>query len=209
LSSLLDISTLTPAKFKSLISNFSCTNQKLNNYLKDNAYNHCVKDGVSKTYFIINNNVVLSYITLTLDIIALIDKEDLTQVEIYNKYKNHCNLGNGYHFPIPAIKIARLATDQNHVKKGYAAILFQLSEIKAYITQFHEGCKLITVDAENDAIRFYEKMGFKKLSDNVINEYTPMLFTIHTIKRLPTEKKKEMIEYCDMFNLEYVFRFSE
>lgn len=194
--SLLDISILTPSEFKKLTDNFSCTNTELNNFLKKYSYKHSVKNGISKTYFLMENKAIVSYITLSVDAIAISKKDNS-----YSVYKEQCKLGDGFKYPIPAIKIARLATDLNHLRKGYATILFQYSELKAYITQIHEGCRLITIDAEKDAIDFYKKMGCKKLSEKNINKYTPMLFTLEPIKRLPEEKKKELFELCDMFEL--------
>lgn len=194
--SLLDISTLTPSNFKRITKGFSSTNDLLNDYLSKFAYNHCVKNGISKTFVLLENEIIVSYITLTIDMIAITDQDDS-----YNIYKTYCDLSDGFKYPIPAIKIARLATDRNHSKKGFASILFKYSEVKAYITQGHEGCRLITIDAEKEAVSFYEKMGCRKLAEKDDNEYTPMFFTIEPAKRLPEEKVKEFLEFCDMFNL--------
>jgi hypothetical protein len=194
---LLDISSLQPAEFKKLTQTFSCSNKHLNDYLKKHAYNHCVKNGISKTYFLLSNNLIASYITLTVDIIAISENDNS-----YHEYKKYCNLSNGFTYPIPAIKIARLATDQNHLNKGYAAILFKFSELKAYITQIHEGCRLITIDSEKDAVNFYSKMGCRKLSIENKKEHTPMLFTLETVKRLAMQKKNELFEFCELFQLQ-------
>jgi GNAT superfamily N-acetyltransferase len=196
LPQLLDISLLSPSEFKKLAKNFNCINKPLNEYLQQYAYTHSVKQGISKTYLLLENDKITSYITLALDIISFSENDNN-----YDTYKNLCNLGTGYKYPIPSIKIARLATDLEFLKQGYATILFQYAEIRGYITQIQEGCRLITVDAKKNAVDFYKKIGFRELSNNNSNKETPMLFTLKPIKKLDNNKKNEFKEYCSLFNL--------
>lgn len=202
LPELLDIFNLKPAEFKKFSKNFSCSDSHLNDYLKKFAYNHSVKNGISKTYVLLKSDLIISYITLTVDTIS-ISKNDNS----YHEYKNFCKLSDSFKYTIPAIKIARLATDPKHLKNGYAAILFKYAELKGYLTQINEGCRLLTIDAKKTAIDFYHKMGCKKLSEKNEKEYTPMLFTIGTIKLLTDVKEKELLEFCKLFNLESDYQF--
>lgn len=46
-------------------------------------------------------------------------------------------------------------------------------------------------------------MGCRQLSIKNENDYTPMLFTLETERRLSIEKKHEMLEFCELFNIKY------
>ncbi len=192
--SLVDISTYSRSKIESLAHTFTSESKDLNDYLKRFSYNHSITTSTSKTYLLVKNEEILSYITLTMETISDENKEK------YDSYKNHANLSENFSFSIPTLKIARLATDTKHCGNNYGSILIQLAMIKSFILQTDVGCNMLTVDSKKKAIGFYKKNGFIKIGLDE-SETTPMLRPIERIKRLTDSNKKEILEVCSFFNL--------
>lgn len=191
--SIIPLSLFVESKFDKLTKNFQCSEEALSHYLKRFAFIHS-REGLSQTYIILNDDSseILAYITIVNSVIS--DKEG----DSYTDVKKECNI-EGYRFPIPAIKIARLATDNRFVRQGYGSILIGIAKIKAYIAQFNEGCKIITVDSKIDAIDFYTKNGFYKLS-TIGDTTTELMYSVLTsIKKLTKENIDEFIEFCQLF----------
>lgn len=190
---IVDISKYSPSQFNELILSFKSKSEELNNYLKRYSYNHSIKNATSKTYLFIEDGVLLSYITLAIETVSDENKN-------YNVYKSLSNLGDGYSFTIPTLKIARLATDINYCGTGYGSSLIQLAFIRALILQMDVGCNIITVDAKNDAIEFYEKNGFAKINEGD-EKITSMLRSIIPIKKLTNSEKEDILNVCTFFQL--------
>lgn len=194
--SIIPLSFLTESQFDKLAKEFQCTESALSDYLRRFAYKHS-KEGLSQTYCLINDdaNEIIAYITMVSSVIS--DKEG----DAYTDVKNECNI-KGYRFPIPAIKIARLATDNRFTKQGYGSVLISIAKIKGYIAQFNEGCRILTVDSKNDAVEFYRKNGFFKLS-MISDSKTELMYTVLTpLKKLTSESINEFIEFCQLFNFD-------
>jgi GNAT superfamily N-acetyltransferase len=66
-------------------------------------------------------------------------------------------------YPIPVLRLARLAVDERFKGQGVGAML--LRAVFAIAAQMAEdlGCVGITVDAKPDAVAFYAKLGFVRL----------------------------------------------
>lgn len=75
---------------------------------------------------------------------------------------------------MPAIKIARLATDKNYERKGVARLM--LKQIFHIVDQISDdaGCRIITVDAKKEAIGFYRKYAFIEVKSKRNADYIPM-----------------------------------
>jgi len=64
----------------------------------------------------------------------------------------------------PAVKIGRLAVHTDYQKQGIGTQLIDF--IKAFfITNNKTGCRFITADAYQESLKFYERNGFKFLTD--------------------------------------------
>lgn len=73
-------------------------------------------------------------------------------------------------YPIPTLKITRLAICDEFQGKNFGKILIAFAEIKAFIQQESTGCKAIVVDSKNSAINFYEKTNFISI-ENYSDDY--------------------------------------
>jgi GNAT superfamily N-acetyltransferase len=66
-------------------------------------------------------------------------------------------------YPLPVLRLARLATDESARRRGVGAALLQGLFTLAHTMADDLGCVGVVVDAKADAIAFYEKLGFVAL----------------------------------------------
>lgn len=66
-------------------------------------------------------------------------------------------------YPLPVLRLARLAVDHRVGKKGVGKLLLRavLEETKPMAKRY--GCIGVVVDAKTDAVGFYEKLGFEPM----------------------------------------------
>ena len=66
-------------------------------------------------------------------------------------------------YPIPVLRLARLATEESARGRGRGSTLLQAVFTLAHTMADELGCVGVVVDAKPDAIVFYEKLGFVAL----------------------------------------------
>jgi GNAT superfamily N-acetyltransferase len=87
-------------------------------------------------------------------------------------------------YPIPVLRLARLATDRNHQGKGIGLQLLKYVLQLAVRVSQELGCVGILVDSKPEAIAFYARYGFTALlaDDGVLRESPkPMFLPISSI----------------------------
>lgn len=67
------------------------------------------------------------------------------------------------HFPLPVLRLARLAVDQRFQAKGIGSLLLRSVFVLARQMADEIGCVGVLVDAKSGAVSFYEKLGFLAL----------------------------------------------
>jgi GNAT superfamily N-acetyltransferase len=72
-------------------------------------------------------------------------------------------------YPIPVLRLARLAVDERAKGKGVGSLLLRSVLVLAQQMADDLGCVGVLVDAKSDAVAFYEKLGFVML-DTVAGE---------------------------------------
>ena len=65
-------------------------------------------------------------------------------------------------YPLPALRIARLAVDERAQRRGVGAELLKQALLVARRTAEVVGCVGVVVDAKADAVAFYERYGFER-----------------------------------------------
>ncbi|MDX9899984.1 MAG: GNAT family N-acetyltransferase [Aliarcobacter sp.] len=195
------ISNYTKGEFKQLIKDINISIEPLKSYLSSMAYKHTI-DGCFITYLLEeikeNNTIVLGYISFSNTVIES-DCEEAKEL---------LNVSKSMKYPIPTLKITRLAISDDFQRKNLGKILIAFAEIKAFIQQESTGCKAIVVDSKNIAIDFYRNANFIEIenySDD--NSIVFMVKKISTIKEL---KKDELFaetihyynEICELCNLD-------
>lgn len=120
----------------------------LKTYLRRDAREHHVRS-LAKTYGVFAHaapHKVVAYITLVCGEIAV---KDTGRPDGLGNYQyDHC----------PAVKIARLAVDRRHDRRGIGKTLvdFALGIVCEFVSA-KVGCRFVCVDAKQEAVSFYEK----------------------------------------------------
>lgn len=81
-----------------------------------------------------------------------------------------------------AIKIGRLAVSKQYQKAGFGNLIIRI--VRGMYTSMPQqaGCRFITVDAYKNALLFYEKNGFKFLTDkDKANDTRAMYYDLKAI----------------------------
>ena len=90
----------------------------------------------------------------------------------------------GVDFPrnnFPAVKIARLAVDKKHQRKGIGTQLVDFSIERSRKVAEIAGCRLVVLDANEEAIEFYAGLGFQlaDISRNPNNDTYPLFLDLN------------------------------
>ena len=119
------------------LTHFCCSEEDLNEYLKEDALKD-LEFLYSITKVIEYHGEIIGYFTLVTDTIS----PKLVDAPVGIKYS---------YAKLPAVKIARLATDKNYVRKGIGT--FMMVRIFRIVLNMigDVGCRVITVEAKKDA----------------------------------------------------------
>lgn len=153
---------------------FDCGFKSLNDYLRKYA-NQDQKRGISRTFVAINNELdqqILGYYSISM---AQIEIDSLPE-------ENRKKLPR---YPIPAMRLARLAVDQSQQGKGLGETL--LFHVLCKATKFYQeiGIAGVIVDASNERARnFYLKYDFVPLIVSSADYPLPLFLTIKSILKL-------------------------
>lgn len=132
------------------VKKFSCGNKNLDVFLKCYArFND--ENGYGKTFVLEKDKKVIGFFALC-----------SAQV----KFDELPNNNKAPRYPIPSIRIARLAVDKNMQGHGYGKYLIREAFIKIVEASKTIGISIVVVDAKESSLSFYEQYGFKKLLNN-------------------------------------------
>ena len=127
-------------------ASFDCGNDDFNDYLKNEALEDH-ENRISVTYVGTVSGRPAAFVTL---VAAAYRTEFLkTVVRGVHRYRQ-----------IPALKIARIATDRTCQRQGCGEALIQHSVAIGFAVQELIGCKLIITDALPGKVKWYERQGF-------------------------------------------------
>lgn len=128
---------------------FDCGDEKLNTFLFRYARQNDEK-GVGKTFVLLEEGHIVAFYTLSS---AQIGFEELPT-----------SIAKGLpRYPIPAIRIARLAVSKKWQRKGYGALALKYAFRRILSVSPHVGIAFILVDAKDSARGFYERFGFVEI----------------------------------------------
>lgn len=154
---------------------FSCGEIELDYFFQKYAGQNQFKHYIGSTYIATDEETVLGFVTVSVGDLS----RDLLPEQLRKRVPN---------YPLPILKITRMGVaipfQHQGIGKKLLKAMFLLS-----IEQSHSvGCVGITVDAKEEAIAFYNKLGFIELNaiqglpKRYINQ-TPLFLALDTIKK--------------------------
>jgi len=156
---------------ESQIKSFDCGDNDLNEFLINDS-KRFILNLLAVTYVIEDNQNTIAFFSLLNDKISILDAESKTQWR--KLVKDKLPFGKRYN-SYPAMKIGRLGVSVLYKNQGWGTdILNYLKDL--FVTNNRTGCRFITVDAYRDSLRFYEKNGFKYLTNSDKNADTRLMF---------------------------------
>lgn len=157
--------TIVPISKQIDRKNFDCSIEELNTYLKQFAIPNDKKN-IGKTFVGIEDAETLGYYTVSMvQILATDIPEDIKK--------------GLPRYPVPAMRIGKLAVDTSTQGKGIGKLLLKDAFIRAVQLSSDVGLKFIIVDAINEtAKQFYLKYGFMPLS----NQPLTLIIALETVK---------------------------
>jgi ribosomal protein S18 acetylase RimI-like enzyme len=155
---ILDEYVLDPLENKTIVSDFDCGDQDLNEYFQCDTVAHRIEMFTKSYSFHLKGDDIQNSLALIDFCNSEIRKESFKDVEMKNEIPEE---KKGYSF-FPAVKITRLGVAVNYQGKHVGSLL--LDVVKAFfIAQSRAGCRFLLVDAYKEAVHFYEKNGFLPL----------------------------------------------
>ncbi len=132
------------------VSNFDCGHADLNDFIRTDCPLH-ISQRLSFTRLALYQNDIVGYISLLADSIALhiTVREWFIQKNITVQQ-------------VPALKIGRLGIANNYKGRNIGTALMKYAVGVAFRMndELGVGCIFLTVDSDQSAVKFYEKMGF-------------------------------------------------
>lgn len=153
---------------------FDCGVDALNDFLRKTARQHREK-GLSNTFVLLDEEAqskILGFFTLS-----------FLEVDVSNlpaEYARRLPKSSR----LPAAKLARLAVDKRHQRKGYGAIMLA-DALKRILTTATESGAIVGffVDAKDEeAKRFYLRFGFLPLQDAPLSLFLPFATLVNTLR---------------------------
>jgi ribosomal protein S18 acetylase RimI-like enzyme len=143
---------------------FHCGRESLDRYLRETARGHLSK-GVSVTRVLVERGArppkpVLGYFTLT---------------TVLAEATNWPGVAKGLpRMPVPVVLLGRLAVAEAFQREGIARLLLAAArEIAAASMRGTGGIGLAVDAAHEDVVRFYEKYGFRRISERSLRLFLP------------------------------------
>ena len=153
-------------KSKSLLKKFDCEVEPFNTFLSGYALKND-ELGIGKTFVAVNDDgKICGYFTLS--------TARISYKEIPDEYKVRLPK-----YPIPAIRIARLAVSKDMKGKGLGKALLKQAFMKIVQVSDITGVYFILVEAKETSKTFYEHYGFIKLNDDELCYF----MLVDTVKR--------------------------
>lgn len=151
---------------KAKLKKFDCGTEVLNEFLSRYSFKNDIL-GIGKTFVAFNKNEdVVGYFTLAAAQVLFEDIPDNYRAKLPR-------------YPIPALRIARLAVGKNLQGKGIGKWLLTQAFIKIIHVAEITGLYFIIVDAKETSKSFYEHYGFIKFNDKEFSYF----LTVDTVRK--------------------------
>ncbi|HVU98883.1 MAG TPA: GNAT family N-acetyltransferase [Puia sp.] len=152
------------------ILSFDCGDTDLNEFIVVDAQNY-LQELLAVTYLFENDNDVVAFFSVLNDKILY---EQVGRNNLWNKIRK--NIPHKKHFKsYPAVKLGRLAVNKPYQKQHLGTSILDYIKV-FFIDRNKTGCRFITVDAYRESLAFYEKNGFKYMTEDDKNSDTRLMY---------------------------------
>jgi len=166
--------SLVKLEDKSQLRPFDCGDDTLNSFLAEKALLYHTSH-LATTYICQSEQQIIAYFSIFCDNLKL-NPEDFPSRSAYKKFFSGMLTHSKRHLKeLPAIKIGRLAVAKSWQTGGMGRRIVDYVIGMAIEQNALCACKLVTVDAYRESIRFYEKLGFKFVTELDVQERTRMM----------------------------------
>ena len=146
---------------KSKLKDFDCGTEVLNDFLTRYSLKNDTL-GIGKTFVALDEREdIVGYFTLATAQVVFEDIPDTYRSKLPK-------------YPIPALRIARLAVSKNQQRKGIGKWMLTQAFIKIIHVAEITGLYFIIVDAKETSKSFYEHYGFIKFKDKELSYFLPV-----------------------------------
>ena len=171
----LDISSIIRIDRSTTIKPFDCGNEDLNNFLMEKSKNYR-NELLATTYLLENEERTIAFFSIFNDSLR-VQEADFASTSAFKKllksFVSHPKRHLEYY---PSLKIGRLAVCNRIQKSGVGKFIMDFIIYLAMEQNNSCACKFITVDAYSNALSFYERMGFKFLSEKDKDQDTRQMY---------------------------------
>ena len=158
---------LTP---DTVLAGFDCGDEDLNNFLVEDAKGFLDKR-IATSYILEDDGNIVAYFCLLNDKISRQDVTNSQWKRIKGGFPERKQFGS-----YPAIKIGRFAVSSRYRGRNIGTDLMNLLKGMLAERVGYSAFRYLTVDAYLSAIDFYQKNGFKVLSEKILNDHTRLMF---------------------------------
>lgn len=153
-----------------VIKSFDCGDEDLNDFLVNSAKFYS-EQLLAITNILENDTETIAFFSLLNDKVTI---EQVSSSREWNRFRKK--------FPntkrissYPAMKIGRFGVNNNYKGNGIGRDIIGYLK-KLFVTNNRTGCRFITVDAYSQSLKFYEKCGFKYLTEDDKGEDTRLMY---------------------------------
>lgn len=125
-------------------ADFACPRQEQTDYFVKQAWAH-QQQGIAVTYVLLHKNLIVGYVTLTMDEIPLAKTERPEGIGFSR---------------LPALKLAQMGVHKDYNRNGFGHMLVTFAVLTAQQIRDKVGCRYVTLDAKTDVVDFYRRQGF-------------------------------------------------
>jgi predicted GNAT family N-acyltransferase len=173
----LDLTELSLIRLEedTIIKPFDCGDSDLNDFLFNKSKNY-LKEHLATTFIIENNDTTYAYYSILNDSLKVEELNFASKTAFLKFLKSLVTHRKRHLENFPAVKIGRLAVNNNIQISGLGKMI--VNNIIDYAINLNENCacKLITVDAYSKSLGFYKKMGFEYFTENDVNDSERQMF---------------------------------
>jgi GNAT superfamily N-acetyltransferase len=150
---------------------FDCGDDDLNDFLLNEAKNY-LNQLIAVTYLIESDERTLAFWSLFNDKIV---KEPEQSNNAWRRFRELMFPQNKQFISYPSMKIGRLGVDNTAKGHGLGTQILDYLKIW-FVDNNRTGCRFITVDAYAESLKFYEKNGFKYLTETDKGKDTRLMY---------------------------------